>query len=85
MIFCGFVDYNAINLLPIPPEDLLNQSTCFPPQLDFDVMIFPLDEDSFLHTALQLVSQLCQLHYYTVCSDYFPPFPMELISAFQTG
>jgi hypothetical protein len=64
------IDYDAITLSPIPPEELSNQSTCFPPELDFDTTIFPSDEDSFLHAALQLVSQLRQMHYYTDTASF---------------
>ncbi|WAR54871.1 hypothetical protein PtB15_4B489 [Puccinia triticina] len=64
LVYSG-IHYNAITLSPIPREELSNQLTCFPPELDFDTTIFPTDEDSFLHAALQLVSQLRQMHYYT--------------------
>ncbi|PLW30531.1 hypothetical protein PCASD_22071 [Puccinia coronata f. sp. avenae] len=59
-----------MTLSPIPPEELLNQSTSFLPELDFDTTIFALDEGSFLHAALQLVSQLRQMHYYTDTASF---------------
>ncbi|KNZ47078.1 hypothetical protein VP01_66g10 [Puccinia sorghi] len=65
-----FTDYDAITLSPIPPEELSNQSTSFPPELDFDTTIFASDEDGFLHAALQLVSQLRQMHYYTDTASF---------------
>lgn len=40
-------------------------SDSFPPDLDFDTTIFSSEDESFLQAALQLVSQLRQLHYYT--------------------
>ncbi|EFP83420.2 uncharacterized protein PGTG_08606 [Puccinia graminis f. sp. tritici CRL 75-36-700-3] len=69
LVYSG-IHYDAITLSPIPPEELSNQSTCFPPELDFDTTIFPSDEDSFLHAALQLVSQLRQMHYYTDTASF---------------
>jgi len=69
LVYSG-IHYDAISLSPIPPEELSNQSTSFPPELDFDTTIFASDEDSFLHAALQLVSQLRQMHYYTDTASF---------------
>ncbi|PLW49342.1 hypothetical protein PCASD_02700 [Puccinia coronata f. sp. avenae] len=69
LVYSG-IHYDAITLSPIPPEELSNQSTSFPPELDFDTTIFASDEDSFLHAALQLVSQLRQMHYYTDTASF---------------
>lgn len=69
LVYSG-IHYDAITLSPIPPEELSNQSTHFPPELDFDMTIFPSKEESFLHAALQLVSQLRQLHYYTDTASF---------------
>lgn len=66
LVYSG-IHYDAITLSPIPPEELSNQSMSdsFPPDLDFDTTIFSSEDESFLQAALQLVSQLRQLHYYT--------------------